>query len=57
MSVYVTQENPRVNIVPALRFGELKALASPHDQAFINPKWRWVFQLLIIQKNILFLEA
>jgi hypothetical protein len=37
MAVYVTQENPHLNIVPALKFGDLIALASPFDQVLINP--------------------
>ena len=35
--VYVTQENPRVNIVSATRWGDLEPLTSPFDQIHINP--------------------
>jgi len=37
MAVYVTQENPRVDIVSAIKYGELVPLASPFDQVHINP--------------------
>ena len=36
-TVYVTQENPRVNIVSAARWGDLEPLTSPFDQIHINP--------------------
>jgi hypothetical protein len=35
--VYVTQENPRVNIVSAARWGDLEPLTNPFDQIHINP--------------------
>ena len=35
--VYVTQENPRVNIVSATKWGELEPLTNPFDQIHINP--------------------
>tara|TARA_R100000808_G_C2134837_1_gene143343 strand:+ start:76 stop:423 length:348 start_codon:yes stop_codon:yes gene_type:complete len=44
MSVFVTQENPRVNIVAASKWGDLEPLASPFDQVHINPS-RVVAQL------------
>ena len=37
MAVFVTQENPRVDIVSALHWGELEPLASPLDQVHLNP--------------------
>ena len=37
MSVYVTQENPRVDIVSATKYGDLEPLASPFDQVHLNP--------------------
>jgi len=35
--VYVTQENPRVNIVSAAKWGDLEPLTNPFDQIHINP--------------------
>jgi len=35
--VFITQENPRVNILPALKFGDPETLAGPFDQVHINP--------------------
>ena len=37
MTVFVTQENPRVDIVSALKCGDLEPLASPFDQVHLNP--------------------
>ena len=37
MAVYVTQENPRVDILSANKWGDLVPLASPFDQIHINP--------------------
>ena len=37
MTVYVTQENPRADIVSALKWGELIPLSSPTDQVHLNP--------------------
>ena len=37
MAVFVTQENPRVDIVSANQWGDLVPLASPFDQVLINP--------------------
>ena len=37
MAVFVTQENPRVDIVSALRWGDFQLLASPFDQVHLNP--------------------
>ena len=37
MSVFVTQENPRVNIISATKYGDLEPLASPFDQVHLNP--------------------
>jgi hypothetical protein len=37
MTVYVTQENPRVNIVSALQWGDLEPLTSPFDQIHLDP--------------------
>ena len=37
MAVFVTQENPRVDIVSALKWGDLDPLASPFDQVHLNP--------------------
>tara|TARA_R100000963_G_C4604067_1_gene76759 strand:+ start:311 stop:712 length:402 start_codon:yes stop_codon:yes gene_type:complete len=36
MAVYVTQENPRVDIVSASKWGDLVPLASPFDQIHLN---------------------
>tara|TARA_R110000787_G_scaffold53739_7_gene125574 strand:+ start:2772 stop:3122 length:351 start_codon:yes stop_codon:yes gene_type:complete len=36
-TVYVTQENPRVNILPAARWGDLFPLTDPYDQLNVNP--------------------
>ena len=44
MSVFVTQENPRVDIVSASKWGDLEPLASPFDQVHLNPS-RIVSQL------------
>jgi len=35
--VFVTQENPKVDILPATKWGELNSLASPFDQVLMNP--------------------
>lgn len=35
--VFVTQENPKVNIVSAAAFGELVSLTNPFDQLHLNP--------------------
>ena len=35
--VYVTQENPRVNIVSAAKWGDLEPLTNPFDQIHVNP--------------------
>jgi hypothetical protein len=37
MTVYLTQENPRFNVLPARRWGDLASLAAPFDQIHINP--------------------
>ncbi len=37
MTVYVTQENPKVDIVSATQWGDLVPLASPFDQIHMNP--------------------
>ena len=37
MSVFVTQENPRVDIISATKYGDLEPLASPFDQIHLNP--------------------
>ena len=44
MAVFVTQENPRVDILSAAKWGDLVPLASPFDQLHINPE-RVVSQL------------
>mgnify|MGYP003665378399 CR=1 FL=1 len=44
MAVFVTQENPRVDILSAAKWGDLVPLASPFDQIHINPE-RVVSQL------------
>ena len=36
-TVYVTQENPRVNIVSANKWGDLEPLTNPFDQIHVNP--------------------
>ena len=36
-TVYVVQENPKVDIVSANRFGELKALADRREQVHLRP--------------------
>lgn len=36
-TVYVTQENPRVNIVSASQWGDLESLTNPFDQIHLNP--------------------
>ena len=36
-NVFVTQENPKVDILAAMKWGELSALASPFDQVLMNP--------------------
>ena len=36
-NVFVTQENPRVDILPATQWGDLTSLASPFDQILTNP--------------------
>ena len=36
-TVYVTQENPRVNIVSASQWGDLEPLTNPFDQIHMNP--------------------
>ena len=36
-TVYVTQENPRVNIVSAARWGDFEPLTNPFDQLHLNP--------------------
>jgi len=36
MAVYVTQENPRVSIVPALQWGDLEPLTSHFDQVHLH---------------------
>ena len=36
-TVYVTQENPRVNIVSASQWGDLEPLTNPFDQIHLNP--------------------
>ena len=35
--VYITQENPRVNIVSAAKWGDFEPLTNPFDQIHINP--------------------
>ena len=35
--VFITQENPRVDILPAARWGEVTPLATPFDQITMNP--------------------
>ena len=35
--VYVTQENPRVDIVSAIRWGDLEALTAAYDQIHLFP--------------------
>tara|TARA_R110002020_G_scaffold4749_7_gene20671 strand:+ start:4558 stop:4917 length:360 start_codon:yes stop_codon:yes gene_type:complete len=42
--VFVTQENPRVNIVSAAKWGDLVPLAGPFDQIHISPM-RFVSQI------------
>ena len=37
MTVYVTQENPRVDMVSATKWGELIPLSSANDQVHLNP--------------------
>jgi hypothetical protein len=37
VTVFITQENPRVDIIPAAKWGELIPLSSPHDQVVLNP--------------------
>ena len=37
MSVFVPQENPRVDIISATKYGDLEPLASPFDQVHLNP--------------------
>jgi|TARA_R110001592_G_scaffold358118_1_gene662264 hypothetical protein len=36
-TVFVTQENPRFDLVSAREWGDLNPLASPHDQIHTNP--------------------
>lgn len=36
-TVFVTQENPRVNIIGAAQWGDLEPLTNPFDQIQINP--------------------
>ena len=36
-TVFVTQENPRVNIDSAAKWGDLETLTNPYDQLHINP--------------------
>jgi len=36
-NVFVTQENPRVDILPAAQWGEITSLATPFDQITVNP--------------------
>tara|TARA_R110002020_G_scaffold405473_3_gene615514 strand:- start:390 stop:833 length:444 start_codon:yes stop_codon:yes gene_type:complete len=36
-NVFVTQENPRVDILPATQWGDLTSLATPFDQILTNP--------------------
>ena len=37
-TVYVVQENPKVDVVSANRFGELKALADRREQVHLRPE-------------------
>ena len=37
-TVYVVQENPKVDVVSATRFGELKALADKSEQMHLRPE-------------------
>ena len=37
MTVYVTQENPRIDVVSALKWGDLEPLANPFDQIHLDP--------------------
>ena len=37
-TVYVVQENPKVDVVSANRFGELKALANKSEQVHLKPE-------------------
>ena len=37
-TVYVVQENPKVDVVSANRFGELKALADKREQVHLRPE-------------------
>jgi hypothetical protein len=36
-NVYITQENPRVNILSAAKWGDFEPLTNPFDQIHINP--------------------
>jgi len=37
MTVYVTQENPRMDILSARKYGELAPLTSPQEQIHLSP--------------------
>ena len=37
-TVYVVQENPKVDVISANRFGELKALAHKREQVHLRPE-------------------
>lgn len=39
MTVFVTQENPRADIVSATKWGTLIPLSSPMDQVHLNPAY------------------
>jgi hypothetical protein len=44
MTVYVTQENPRLDMVSATKWGELIPLSSSYDQIHLDPQ-RMVVQI------------
>ena len=37
MTVYITQDNPKVSVVLATKWGETYSLTSPFDQIHLNP--------------------
>ena len=37
MTVFDTQENPRFNVLPARKWGDLASLAAPFDQIHLSP--------------------
>ena len=42
--VYITQENPRMNVISATKWGDLEPLTNPFDQIHTNPS-RFVAQI------------